>query len=105
MVSKNIFRVLPPSDNSEFDPEEDEPTLEVSWPHLQVLFNTCQYFYSKLNTRFGTQVLSSFIIISFIIAYHFYPLFFITHFPLCRWQSMFLCILCSFISLSLSFRL
>lgn len=38
MVSKNIFRVLPPSDNSEFDPEEDEPTLEVSWPHLQVLF-------------------------------------------------------------------
>lgn len=36
MVSKNIFRVLPPSDNSEFDPEEDEPTLEVSWPHLQV---------------------------------------------------------------------
>ena len=75
MVSKNIFRVLPPSDNSEFDPEEDEPTLEVSWPHLQVLFNTCQYFYSKLNTRFGTQVLSSFIIISFIIAYHLYQLF------------------------------
>ncbi|EPB69273.1 protein phosphatase 2A regulatory B subunit [Ancylostoma ceylanicum] len=37
MVSKNIFRVLPPSDNSEFDPEEDEPTLEVSWPHLQLL--------------------------------------------------------------------
>lgn len=36
MVSRNIFRVLPPSDNSEFDPEEDEPTLEVSWPHLQV---------------------------------------------------------------------
>lgn len=38
MVSKNIFRVLPPSDNSEFDPEEDEPTLEVSWPHLQVFY-------------------------------------------------------------------
>ncbi|VDN06789.1 unnamed protein product [Thelazia callipaeda] len=29
MASKNIFRVLPPSDNSEFDPEEDEPTLEL----------------------------------------------------------------------------
>ena len=39
MVSINIFRVLPPSDNSEFDPEEDEPTLEVSWPHLQVTFS------------------------------------------------------------------
>ena len=37
-VSKNIFRVLPPSDNSEFDPEEDEPTLEVSWPHLQLVY-------------------------------------------------------------------
>ncbi|CAK5027735.1 unnamed protein product [Meloidogyne enterolobii] len=38
MVSRNIFRVLPPSDNSEFDPEEDEPTLEVSWPHLQLVY-------------------------------------------------------------------
>ncbi|CAI4222535.1 unnamed protein product [Auanema sp. JU1783] len=38
MVSKNIFRVLPPSDISEFDPEEDEPTLEVSWPHLQLIY-------------------------------------------------------------------
>lgn len=27
MVSRNIFRVLPPSDNAEFDPEEDEPSL------------------------------------------------------------------------------
>ncbi|KAI6237431.1 Serine/threonine protein phosphatase 2A regulatory subunit [Aphelenchoides besseyi] len=38
MVSRNVFRVLPPSDNSEFDPEEDEPTLEVSWPHLQLVY-------------------------------------------------------------------
>lgn len=35
-VSLNIFRTLPPSDTLEFDPEEDEPTLEASWPHLQV---------------------------------------------------------------------
>ena len=42
MVSRNIFRVLPPSDNSEFDPEEDEPTLEVSWPHLQVFHCTAK---------------------------------------------------------------
>ncbi|KAG7271003.1 hypothetical protein CRUP_038454 [Coryphaenoides rupestris] len=35
MVSYNIFRTLPPSDSNEFDPEEDEPTLEASWPHLQ----------------------------------------------------------------------
>ena len=37
-VSANIFRTLPPSDNSEYDPEEDEPTLEVAWPHLQLVY-------------------------------------------------------------------
>uniref|UniRef100_A0A8C5G4B3 Serine/threonine-protein phosphatase 2A 56 kDa regulatory subunit beta isoform-like n=1 Tax=Gouania willdenowi TaxID=441366 RepID=A0A8C5G4B3_GOUWI len=34
----NIFRTLPPSENPEFDPEEDEPTLEASWPHLQLVY-------------------------------------------------------------------
>ena len=37
--SINLFRTLPPSSNptgAEFDPEEDEPTLEAAWPHLQV---------------------------------------------------------------------
>uniref|UniRef100_A0A8C4PWN0 Serine/threonine protein phosphatase 2A regulatory subunit n=1 Tax=Eptatretus burgeri TaxID=7764 RepID=A0A8C4PWN0_EPTBU len=38
MVSSNIFRTLPPSENPEFDPEEDEPMLEVSWPHLQIVY-------------------------------------------------------------------
>uniref|UniRef100_A0A8C8DW09 Protein phosphatase 2, regulatory subunit B', epsilon isoform b n=1 Tax=Oryzias sinensis TaxID=183150 RepID=A0A8C8DW09_9TELE len=38
MVSGNIFRTLPPSDSNEFDPEEDEPTLEASWPHLQLVY-------------------------------------------------------------------
>ncbi|XP_076190638.1 serine/threonine-protein phosphatase 2A 56 kDa regulatory subunit alpha isoform isoform X1 [Aptenodytes patagonicus] len=36
MISSNIFRTLPPSDNPDFDPEEDEPTLEASWPHIQL---------------------------------------------------------------------
>ena len=27
---------MPPSDNPDFDPEEDDPTLEASWPHLTV---------------------------------------------------------------------
>lgn len=39
--SVNLFRTLPPSSNptgAEFDPEEDEPTLEAAWPHLQVGF-------------------------------------------------------------------
>ncbi|ETN60904.1 protein phosphatase 2a, regulatory subunit [Anopheles darlingi] len=41
MVAVNLFRTLPPSSNpngAEFDPEEDEPTLEVSWPHLQFVY-------------------------------------------------------------------
>ncbi|VDQ08625.1 unnamed protein product [Trichobilharzia regenti] len=39
MVEANLFRTLPPPSNpsgAEFDPEEDEPTLEAAWPHLQV---------------------------------------------------------------------
>lgn len=48
----NMFRTLPPSSNptgAEFDPEEDEPTLEAAWPHLQV--------HTHLHTRTETWVL------------------------------------------------
>ncbi|XP_040207412.1 serine/threonine-protein phosphatase 2A 56 kDa regulatory subunit alpha isoform isoform X3 [Rana temporaria] len=38
MICANIFRTLPPSDNPDFDPEEDEPTLEASWPHIQLVY-------------------------------------------------------------------
>jgi serine/threonine-protein phosphatase 2A regulatory subunit B' len=41
MFSVNLFRTLPPSNNpngAEFDPEEDEPTLEAAWPHLQLVY-------------------------------------------------------------------
>lgn len=41
MFSVNLFRALPPSTNpngAEFDPEEDEPTLEAAWPHLQLVY-------------------------------------------------------------------
>ncbi|UYV78783.1 PPP2R5B [Cordylochernes scorpioides] len=46
----NLFRTLPPSENPDFDPEEDDPTLEASWPHLQVgpsttLWGVCQLVY------------------------------------------------------------
>lgn len=37
-VSVNLFRTLPPSENPDFDPEEDDPTLEASWPHLQLVY-------------------------------------------------------------------
>ncbi|MEE6493684.1 hypothetical protein FKM82_016917 [Ascaphus truei] len=41
MFAINMFRTLPPSSNptgAEFDPEEDEPTLEAAWPHLQLVY-------------------------------------------------------------------
>lgn len=38
MICKNIFRALPPSDSMEFDVEEENPTLEASWPHLQLVY-------------------------------------------------------------------
>lgn len=38
MISANLFRTLPPSDNPDYDPEEDDPTLEASWPHLQLVY-------------------------------------------------------------------
>ncbi|XP_062857755.1 serine/threonine-protein phosphatase 2A 56 kDa regulatory subunit alpha isoform [Trichomycterus rosablanca] len=38
MINVNLFRTLPPSENPNFDPEEDEPTLEASWPHIQLVY-------------------------------------------------------------------
>jgi hypothetical protein len=38
MLASNLFRTLPPTrahDADNFDPEEEEPTLEPAWPHLQ----------------------------------------------------------------------
>ena len=39
MLSSNLFRALPPTkahEQDNLDPEEEEPTLEPAWPHLQV---------------------------------------------------------------------
>lgn len=39
MLSNNLFRALPPTkshDADNLDPDEEEPTLEPAWPHLQV---------------------------------------------------------------------
>ncbi|ESO07353.1 hypothetical protein HELRODRAFT_76326 [Helobdella robusta] len=47
MIACNIFRTLPPSENPEFDPEEDDPTLDASWPHLQIIY---EFFLRFLET-------------------------------------------------------
>lgn len=41
MFSTNLFRSIPPPVNpagDAFDPEEDEPVLELAWPHLQIVY-------------------------------------------------------------------
>jgi len=59
MFSVNLFRTLPPTNSpsgAEFDPEEDEPTLEAAWPHLQLVYEFflryCRYF-SNLTVIYG----------------------------------------------------
>ncbi|CAB4068596.1 PPP2R5 [Lepeophtheirus salmonis] len=39
MVACNLFRTLPPIENIDFDPEEDDPTFEASWPHLKLVYD------------------------------------------------------------------
>lgn len=41
MFATNLFRSIPPQVNptgDAFDPEEDEPVLELAWPHLQIVY-------------------------------------------------------------------
>ena len=41
MISANLFRGLAPNNSQphvQYDPDEDEPVLEVSWPHLQYVY-------------------------------------------------------------------
>jgi serine/threonine-protein phosphatase 2A regulatory subunit B' len=47
MFATNAFRTLSPPDNpnaASFDPDEDEPILEVSWPHLQLVYQAFMAF-------------------------------------------------------------
>eukprot|EP00051_Salpingoeca_urceolata_P005299 m.71923 g.71923 ORF g.71923 m.71923 type:complete len:553 (+) comp14221_c1_seq1:117-1775(+) len=41
MFAVNLFRAMPPPADPvapDFDPEEDEPTLEAAWPHLTLVY-------------------------------------------------------------------
>lgn len=42
-----MFRTLPPSENPDFDPEEDDPTLEAAWPHLQHVYEFVLRFFES----------------------------------------------------------
>lgn len=50
MVSLNLFRTLPQSPLKDFDPEEDEPNLDLAWPHLQIVYEFLLRFVVSTDT-------------------------------------------------------
>ncbi|CAD5122883.1 DgyrCDS11283 [Dimorphilus gyrociliatus] len=65
MISANILRTLPPSDNPDFDPEEDDPALEASWPHLQLVY---EFFLRFLESQdFQTSFVKKYIDQKFVL--------------------------------------
>lgn len=69
MFSKNLFRPIPPPMNPQgeaFDPEEDEPVLEVAWPHIQVVY---EFFLRFIESQdFNTNIAKQYIDHSFVLA-------------------------------------
>jgi serine/threonine-protein phosphatase 2A regulatory subunit B' len=68
MFAKNLFRPIPPPVNpvgDAFDPEEDEPVLEVAWPHIQVVY---EFFLRFIESQdFNTNVAKQFIDHQFVL--------------------------------------
>ena len=64
----NLFRTIPPQVNptgDAFDPEEDEPVLELAWPHLQIVY---EFFLRFIESQdFNTNVAKKFIDHRFIL--------------------------------------
>eukprot|EP00833_Pecoramyces_ruminatium_P011003 jgi/Orpsp1_1/1185035/evm.model.c7180000092058.1 len=68
MFSTNLFRTIPPQVNPEgdaFDPEDDEPVLEVAWPHLQIVYEFFLRFIESpdFNTNIGKHYIDQHFII------------------------------------------
>ncbi|TLD35708.1 protein phosphatase 2A regulatory B subunit [Venturia nashicola] len=68
MFSKNLFRPIPPPMNPQgeaFDPEEDEPVLEVAWPHIQVVY---EFFLRFIESQdFNTNIAKQYIDHHFVL--------------------------------------
>lgn len=55
MVSANLFRTFPSSNHDSklaesYDPEEEEPTMEPAWPHLQIVYEFLLRFVASSET-------------------------------------------------------
>lgn len=71
MFSKNLFRPIPPPVNPQgeaFDPEEDEPVLEVAWPHIQVVYEFFLRFIESqdFNTNYAKQYIDHGFVLSLL---------------------------------------
>jgi serine/threonine-protein phosphatase 2A regulatory subunit B' len=68
MFAKNLFRPIPPPINLQgeaFDPDEDEPVLEVAWPHIQVVY---EFFLRFIESQdFNTNIAKAYIDHSFVL--------------------------------------
>ncbi|KAF8945030.1 hypothetical protein BGZ47_003376 [Haplosporangium gracile] len=68
MFATNLFRTIPPQVNptgDAFDPEEDEPVLELAWPHLQIVYEFFLRFIESPD--FSTNIAKKFIDHHFIL--------------------------------------
>ena len=68
MFAKNLFRPIPPPVTPQgevFDPEEDEPVLEVAWPHIQVVY---EFFLRFIESQdFNTNIAKAYIDHHFVV--------------------------------------
>lgn len=68
MFGNNLFRTIPPQVNptgDAFDPEEDEPVLELAWPHLQIVYEFFLRFVESPD--FNTNVAKRYIDQGFVL--------------------------------------
>lgn len=68
MFKKNLFRPIPPPVNpvgDMFDPDEDEPVLELAWPHMQSIYEFFLRFVES--PEFHHQVAKQFIDHDFVL--------------------------------------
>lgn len=62
MFAKNLFRTIPPPVNPVgdlFDPDEDEPVSEVSWPHMKLVYEFFLRFIES--SDFNQQIAKAYI--------------------------------------------
>ncbi|KAL2323200.1 hypothetical protein Fmac_027579 [Flemingia macrophylla] len=70
MISVNIFRCLPPASHENTgqeptDPEEEEPSLDPSWPHLQLVYELLLRYIVSSDT--DTKIAKRYIDHSFVL--------------------------------------